>query len=61
MNTATTRTPVASHLRASILEGIDEHIARLAWSEERIRVHQRDELRRLLAHAKTRSPFHGGT
>ncbi len=35
-----------------------EHLARMTWDRARIAAHQRDALRRLLAHAKASSPFH---
>src|SRR6478735_3667581 len=35
-----------------------EHRQRLAWDPDRLRTHQRERLRTLLAHAKTHSRFH---
>ena len=34
------------------------HIQRLDWDAEQLAAHQRDQLRKLLAHAVQRSPFH---
>ena len=45
-------------LQAELLARIPEHLERLSWSAEQIESAQRDGLRRLLAHAAARSPFH---
>ena len=44
--------------QAEILARIPEHLERLSWSAERIEAAQREDLRRLLAHAVAYSPFH---
>jgi phenylacetate-CoA ligase len=47
----------ASH-RAAPEAAVPDHIERLRWDRARIRRHQRDQLRRLLATAIAGSPFH---
>jgi phenylacetate-CoA ligase len=45
-------------LQREIMLGMPAQVARLSWGQDKIRAHQQDGLRRLLAHAKTHSPFH---
>lgn len=45
------------HLDA-MAAAVPGHLARLTWSAEEIRAHQRDRLREVLVHAAERSPFH---
>lgn len=47
----------AAHLDA-VHGALDDHMARLDWSRERIEHHQTMRLRSLLAYARERSPFH---
>ena len=47
-----------TRFQADLLGGMPGQFARLRWSREQIAAHQRDALRRLLAHARERSPFH---
>jgi phenylacetate-CoA ligase len=47
-----------SRFQAEMLARLPEHVQRLGWSAERIAEHQRAGLRRILAHALERSPFH---
>jgi phenylacetate-CoA ligase len=60
--TPTATQPSWERLRAQfqtqLLTGIPEHLQRLTWSSEQIQAAQQGELRRLLAHAVTHSPFH---
>ena len=45
-------------LQQEIMSGMPAQVARLSWGQDKIRAHQQEGLRRLLAHAKTHSPFH---
>jgi phenylacetate-CoA ligase len=45
-------------LQREIMSAMPAQVARLSWSRDKIRAHQQDELRRLLVHAKSHSPFH---
>ena len=58
MTTATT--PLAD-VRARVSGGLaahlPEHLARLAWDDERLVAYQRDRLRALVDHARERSQF----
>lgn len=47
----------AAHLHA-VHAALDDHVARLDWSAERIRHHRDARLRALLGFARERSPFH---
>jgi phenylacetate-CoA ligase len=47
-----------NRIQADLFGGMSDHVARLAWSAERIAVHQRNRLRTLLAHCLAHSPFH---
>jgi phenylacetate-CoA ligase len=47
----------AAHVH-SVRAALDDHVARLEWSPERIGRHRAERLRALLAHARERSPFH---
>jgi len=47
-----------SRTQAQLLARLPEHVGRLGWDAERVRTHQRDELRNLLTHAVRYSPFH---
>lgn len=53
-----THDAVRERYGAQLLQRLPEHLGRLRWSREQIAAHQRDELRRLLAHAIERSPYH---
>jgi phenylacetate-CoA ligase len=57
----TAATPLAD-VRARVSGGLaahlPEHLARLAWDDERLVAYQRDRLRALVGHARERSPFH---
>ena len=44
----------------ALAERLDGHIERLSWDADRLRRHQRDQLRALLGHATEHSPFHAG-
>jgi phenylacetate-CoA ligase len=50
--------PFRRRIQSEVLARMPDHVARLTWSAERIASHQRDALRRLLAHAATHSRFH---
>ena len=43
---------------AAIAERLPEHVARLSWSAERLKVERQAKLRETLAHAVARSPWH---
>jgi phenylacetate-CoA ligase len=59
MSTATQlHDPVRERYGSLLPQRLPEHIARLRWSREQVAAHQRDELRRLLAYAIERSPYH---
>jgi phenylacetate-CoA ligase len=45
-------------VQAGIFAGLPEHLRRLTWTSDQLRDWQRDRLRRLLAAAVQRSPFH---
>ncbi|HET6687122.1 MAG TPA: hypothetical protein VFH02_11415 [Jiangellaceae bacterium] len=45
-------------IQAEMLARVPEHLQRLGWSAGRLEAAQRDDLRRLLAHAAAHSPFH---
>ncbi|GAA1848385.1 hypothetical protein GCM10009836_30140 [Pseudonocardia ailaonensis] len=47
----------AAHL-AAVRGALDDHVARLDWSAERIESHRTERLRALLGWARERSPFH---
>jgi phenylacetate-coenzyme A ligase PaaK-like adenylate-forming protein len=57
-NATLTFEPLREALDARLQAEMPEQIERLRWSADRIEQHQRDGLRRLLAHAIERSPFH---
>jgi len=57
----TAPSPVAAvrkRVAAGLAERLPEHLERLGWNPDRLADHQRRRLRRLLAHAIERSPFH---
>lgn len=54
----TTFSEIRPALQRELVSGMPAQIARLSWGQDKIRAHQQQELRRLLAHAKTQSPFH---
>jgi hypothetical protein len=59
MSTATPlHDPIRERYGSLLPQRLPEHIARLRWSREQVAAHQRDELRRLLAYAIERSPYH---
>jgi phenylacetate-coenzyme A ligase PaaK-like adenylate-forming protein len=47
-----------AELQRALNAGMPAQIERLGWSADRIAAHQRDGLRRLVAHAVAHSPFH---
>jgi hypothetical protein len=47
----------AAHLH-EVRAALEDHVARLEWSRERIERYRCERLRGLLAHARERSPFH---
>lgn len=47
----------AAHLNTATAS-LEDHVARLGWSRERIESYQRQRLRALLGYARERSPFH---
>lgn len=51
---------VRRRFRASLGVRLPAHRERMRWTRERLVAHQRDGLRRLLAHAMEHSPFHAG-
>ena len=55
---ATPMTSILERQRAALFGRGPEAVERLAWDRELIRAHQQVLLRRLLAHAVERSPFH---
>jgi phenylacetate-CoA ligase len=46
-----------AHL-AAVRASLEDHVARLEWSRERIERYRTERLRALLAFARERSPFH---
>lgn len=45
--------------QSATAQALPTHIERSGWSEVQIAAHQRQQLRRLLAHAMAHSPYHG--
>jgi phenylacetate-CoA ligase len=56
---ATNFTVLRHSVQARMVEASPAYIARLGWNRELVRAHQRHALRRTLAYAIERSPFHG--
>ncbi|MBI1213859.1 MAG: AMP-binding protein [Alphaproteobacteria bacterium] len=54
----TTFSELRSDLQRQIMAGMPEHIARLSWQTNAIKTRQQAALRRLVANAKTHSPFY---
>jgi phenylacetate-coenzyme A ligase PaaK-like adenylate-forming protein len=47
-----------ARVSASLAAHLEVQIPRMSWDLERVQAHQRERVRRLLAHALTNSPFH---
>ena len=59
---STTASTAIETLRARVgallASRLPEHVSRLRWNADRLAVHQRERLRRLIDHAVRYSPFH---
>jgi phenylacetate-coenzyme A ligase PaaK-like adenylate-forming protein len=61
MATALSTSPLQrlqTHVAARLAAELADQVERLTWDRDRIRAHQRERLRALLAHAVANSPFH---